>query len=123
MKSDAGYTLLETLLAFAIATLVVGTLYKSSFTSIQQSQRVWAQYQSSEIASAIFTQAYVTKDYPSNGSFGTRWKWELVVTEFTFAKKSEYDGLIRHDQLTLTIWPKFNKLKADTYQMIIARRR
>lgn len=119
----SGYTLLETLIAFAIAVMVIMSLYNGAFSQMRQTGRSWSDYQISEIAHGILTEAYVTKNYPTSGDFDGRYFWSFSASPTEPDQPTKFDKIIRLEKLTVTIWPRLQKFNAQRFDLIVARPR
>ena len=73
MNRQSGFTLLETLIAFSILAISLGTLYATFQDALSRTTRDEHLFQATALANSVLTQASVpTADLPQHGS--GRWR-------------------------------------------------
>lgn len=92
---QAGFTLVEVVVAFAIFTLAVGAIYESFAGAVRRSAQADARDQELLIAQSLLSQLR-TSPVPwkaeDSGSLGGEWHWRTEVAPFDAAsnKRSEW---------------------------------
>ncbi len=84
MKKDHGFSLLESLVALAIITIILLALLQIGRNSAAQVKRAEEATVAASLAKTIFSSVgveYPLKPGTQNGKFNSDWYWELIITE------------------------------------------
>jgi general secretion pathway protein I len=85
-RNDKGFTLIETLVSFAIVTLVLTLIYQILASSSQQTKLISQYSEATQLAESVLSQAKAYK-YPRGDGKSGEYSWEYVLT------KSSYEDL------------------------------
>lgn len=78
-EGQDGFTLLETLIAFAIGTLVIGTGFVVVGQALSRQVQLEARLNLSQFARATLTEYVVTYPaMPTSGIYAERWEWQIT---------------------------------------------
>ena len=84
MKKDHGFSLLESLVALAIITIILLALLQIGRNSVAQVKRAEEATVAASLAKTIFSSVgveYPLKPGTQNGKLNSDWYWELIITE------------------------------------------
>lgn len=78
-QKNTGFSLLETLIAFAIFTVVLGTVYSSLNSMAVRNTKVDRKLALTELAHAVLTEYTVTyPEMPQRGKVGELYEWAVI---------------------------------------------
>ena len=84
MKKDHGFSLLESLVALAIITIILLALLQIGRNSVAQVKRAEEATVAASLAKTIFSSVgveYPLKPGTQHGKLNSDWYWELIITE------------------------------------------
>ena len=98
-----GFSILETLVAFALVAMVLAVFYRTTGTTLVHANQSLGQYQRTELAKAVLDEYLVLPDFPNEGEFGNRWVWKILISDITDIPATRYDTLIGVKRITVEV--------------------
>lgn len=103
-EGKAGFTLLETLIAFAIGTLVVSTGFVVVGQALIRQAQLEARLELSQFARATLTEYIVTHPLMAkSGTYGEVWSWKIKEQPLPSPPLDEIGLPIRYVDVTITV--------------------
>ncbi len=105
-RTDHGFSLLETLVAFTILSLVLGAVYRSYIGSSAGAITAVERYEAVEFGRGLIDEALLESDpnkIPASGLYQDTWAWQLSVVPQPPLHITRYDRLISQYRLELTV--------------------
>ena len=118
-----GFTLLETLMALAVTSLILGAFYALTLQSSRGQSQAILTYEQSEFARALLDE-YITT-YPqmaTTGNYMDTWTWQIREQPYTTEHQTSQDMYFDFVEVTARI--ATNGEAAESYRLsrIVARR-
>ena len=95
--------MLETLVAFALATMVLAIFYRTTGGTLVQANQSLGQYQRTELAKSVLDEYLILPSFPNEGEFGERWVWSISTSAITGLSATRYDDLINVERITVEV--------------------
>lgn len=122
-RPDGGFALLDTMIAFAIVSLVIVAGYTAASSALSQGTRVAERYALSEFAAAVLVQYVVTyPDTPADGTYRNRFAWRIVERPFVPAGLAQSGLDIHYRAVEVTVWERFAPERTLQRETITSRR-
>ena len=103
-RRTSGFTLLETLIAFAIGALVVGTGFVVIGQALTRQAQMESRLELSQFARATLTEYVVTyPEMPRKGTYGGAWSWDINEAPLASPSLDEIGLPIRYVDVTVTV--------------------
>ncbi len=119
----AGFTLLETLIAFAIGTLVVSTGFVVVGQALIRHAQLEARLELSQFARATLTEYIVTHPVMANsGTYGEVWSWEIKEQPLPSPPLDDIGLPIRYVDVIVTV-QRIGEPLEFTLSSAVARRK
>jgi len=108
-REDAGFTLLEVIVAFVIAALALGVLYQGAVGGLRAAQNASRYEQAlsrarSRLVIAQYGSPLTPEDLQGDDGGGFRWRLRAVPAAATTVKKSDPAGLRPAAQFPITLY-------------------
>ena len=118
-----GFTLLESMLAFAVLGMVLAATYSLSVRSMVQQTKARQGYELTTMARAILDEYVLT--YPkmsTSGTYKNTWEWHITEELQEVLEPTKYDHYFRF--VKITAWVQKKITGEVTYELftVIARR-
>ena len=102
--SERGYILLDTLVAFAVLSFVLVTVFEVSTRAGRQQAKAHSEYQRTSLARAILEEyTIVHSDMPGSGQYKGRWKWIVTEAHEPVLLTTEIDHLFRFTRVSVEV--------------------
>jgi type II secretory pathway pseudopilin PulG len=99
-----GFTLLETLIAFSILMVVLGTVYATAISMTRRSHSANDRRALSELAYSVLTEFTTTyPNMPSRGTFGSIYQWDVTETSYPVDGSEQLIGA-RYLEIEARVW-------------------
>ncbi|WP_193222070.1 prepilin-type N-terminal cleavage/methylation domain-containing protein [Amylibacter sp. SFDW26] len=100
---EKGFSLLETLVAFALATMVLAIFYKTTGVTLTQSHKALSEHQRLQLAESILDEYLIVPDTALKGRFDGRWEWQISTSIVEGLPQTKYDRLVRIEEVSITV--------------------
>lgn len=123
-SAKQGFTLLETLLAFAIASLVLAGVYTVSARSLTTFNTAQERYFATELARSLLDEiAYANAPMADTGQYKQAWNWEISSTQVSGLRTTPLDTHFAFYEVTAIVsLPKRVDLEPVELTRVITRR-
>jgi prepilin-type N-terminal cleavage/methylation domain-containing protein len=103
LTDERGFTILESLIALAIAAMAIGMVYQSTTQNLLRSNAIKTEYEMTEFAASLLAEDTVTHNVAGSGSYGDKWSWKLTRTPAKGMPKTPFDNKVFIERITVTV--------------------
>ncbi|WP_282092530.1 PulJ/GspJ family protein [Epibacterium ulvae] len=122
-SSNAGLTLLEVMLAFAIMGMVLATSYSLSIRLMSQQISTQEEYELSVVARAVLEEYILTyPKMPMFGSYENTWDWRIEEKPQEVLEPTDYDYYFEFIHITAQIRKRNSNTRNLGLSTVVARR-
>lgn len=121
-EPDAGFTLLESLLAIVLAALILGSVYSSTSRALKMQADAVAKHEMKLVARAVMDEYLVT--YPSTdrpSALGDLWSWTITERAINPEQPSPDDKFFDYFKVAVTVSASSMDLDTVTLESRIRR--
>lgn len=118
-RKDGGFTLLETIIAFAILSLVIVASYATINQILDREKKALASLEASEMASSILEEYIVTKDTALfENTYRNTWSWNLSEHRVPPIIATRFDNRFNYTEIKLELWKLSTPKVKYNYQTV-----
>lgn len=120
-SKNAGFSLLEVVLAIGLTGLVLGGVYSIGVTGYRQQTRAMADLELAEVARAFLDEYRVTYPlFPETGTYKGIWGWSVTETPHSSLEATSIDPYFDFREVTLTAYQIGNPERSYAMSTVIA---
>ena len=115
-----GFALLETLIAFLIATLFIILSYQAIVLNSTRQHRALQEYWQSEMGRAVLEEYVGSYPYAEkSGIFQDHWVWTITEVSVQPLVASTFDRQIEYSEIMVSVWPTNAPTDVDRYSTVV----
>ncbi len=101
--NEYGFSLLETLVAFALTAMVLASFYQTASNTLILTNQSLSNYQRIQLAQSILEEYLTIPNQPKIGKFNNKWNWEISTVAVTGVPKTRYHKLAQVQRVYVTV--------------------
>jgi len=118
----AGFSLLEAMISFAVAAMILTLVISGLVRTAGLPVRVTSKYFQSEMARSLLEEFAVTfPEIKQAGTYREQWEWRTSVRKISPLEPTKFDTLIEFFELSVEIRDIGQSENKKEYSMVIAR--
>lgn len=122
-RRNLGFSLLETMIAFAVLSMVLVAVFNVSSRLLGQQSDAKIDYENAAMAKFLLDEYVVTfPDFPASGTYKGKWHWRILETEEQVQQKTEFDHYFDFVRVTTEVTNNIDNKEPYRLFTVIARR-